>query len=206
MRAALSQLVPNRIRASPRQRIGAAALAIAIEALIALALFTMSPRLTPSKPEADLKTFSFVPAPEKKAVEKPAKHRVTVAKHASGGASPIAPRAPRDTTPVQTPKPPVMLPGVIPMNLADADISKIRSHAGENVDEGEGAGAGKDSGSVYGPGEGPGGERLFSVAWYREPTHAELAGYLPNGAPPGGWAEIACRMIEHYHVENCRPL
>ena len=61
---------------------------------------------------------------------------------------------------------------------------------------------------MMGPGEGPGGLQLYPVAWYREPYDSELRPYLSQAkqVPPGAWAEIACRMIEHYHVENCRPL
>ncbi|HEX8058289.1 MAG TPA: hypothetical protein VF481_16615, partial [Novosphingobium sp.] len=62
------------------------------------------------------------------------------------------------------------------------------------------------SGSTYGPGEGPGGSTLYNVAWYREPTYAELVTYMPHKNIDEGWAEIACRMIEHYHVEDCREL
>ena len=61
---------------------------------------------------------------------------------------------------------------------------------------------------MMGPGEGPGGEQIYRVAWYREPTDAQMRPYLSaaKSVPGGAWAEIACRMIEDYHVENCRPL
>jgi hypothetical protein len=83
------------------------------------------------------------------------------------------------------------------------DLSKFPGSGGAGT-----SGAGKGGRGTMGPGEGPGGEQLYPVAWYREPTDAELGPYLKEAkrVPPGAWAEIACRMIEHYHVENCRPL
>ncbi|MGI4880019.1 MAG: hypothetical protein ACRYG4_21305, partial [Janthinobacterium lividum] len=69
-----------------------------------------------------------------------------------------------------------------------------------------GTGAGTETGSAYGPGGGQGGERLYQAEWYSEPTHAELAYYLPKGAPQDSWGMIACRTVEKYHVEDCREL
>lgn len=68
------------------------------------------------------------------------------------------------------------------------------------------AGAGQNSGSAYGPGEGPGGVQLYDADWYRKPSDAELASYLPEGAPTKGWGLIACKTVEHYHVENCQTI
>jgi hypothetical protein len=51
-----------------------------------------------------------------------------------------------------------------------------------------------------------GGAQLYPEGWYREPYDGELAPYIAGikRVPPGATAEIACRMIEHYHVGNCR--
>ena len=72
------------------------------------------------------------------------------------------------------------------------------------ADDGD-AGSGADSVAVYGPGEGPGGARLYKAEWYREPPANALALYLPGGPQPG-WALIACRTVEKYHVDDCREL
>src|SRR3546814_12568332 len=63
---------------------------------------------------------------------------------------------------------------------------------------------GKNSGSAYGPGEGPGGERLSEADWYRKPTNAELSFYMPANAPSTGRGLIACQTVAHYRVHNCR--
>lgn len=85
-------------------------------------------------------------------------------------------------------------------DLAAADIGKMRSAPAP--------GAGNDAagGGGSGAGEGPGGARLYNAEWYREPTHAELAGYVPAGRDPGDWAMIVCRTTTAYHVEDCREL
>jgi protein TonB len=123
------------------------------------------------------------------------------ASHAVAQRAPVAVTMPQ---PVPAPVPPPKVPAVkfIPMSKSDfaaSDISKLSSHQGESSSSG-------NSSSVYGPGEGPGGARLYKAEWYRRPSHAELAGYIRNGAPPGSWAMIACKTVEHYHVEDCIQL
>ena len=108
------------------------------------------------------------------------------------------------TTPLPVPTtPPVQIIKLSRADFAASDISKIPRRAESSADSGT---AGQNSGAAYGPGEGPGGARLFRAEWYREPSRAELSGYITRGAPPGAWAEIACQTIDHYHVENCQQL
>ena len=72
-------------------------------------------------------------------------------------------------------------------------------------------------GRVYGPpdtggsstsrdsqrvGTAPNGEPLYAAAWYREPSDAELRGYLSTASGPG-WGLIACRTAPDYRVEDC---
>jgi protein TonB len=54
-------------------------------------------------------------------------------------------------------------------------------------------------------GRGPHGEVLYAAEWAREPTDAELGGYLPRNAPDG-WGEIACRTIPGNRVDDCVEL
>ncbi|MBH0112771.1 energy transducer TonB [Novosphingobium sp. YJ-S2-02] len=83
-------------------------------------------------------------------------------------------------------------------DMAAADIGRMSGPAPAQSPAG--------SGSVYGPGEGPGGAVLYNADWYRPPTDAELAGYLPARRPDTGWGMIACQTIEQYRVENCQIL
>lgn len=81
--------------------------------------------------------------------------------------------------------------------FAAADISKLGSAGGQ------GKASGETSASV---GTGPGGATLYKAEWYREPTDAELAYYLPKSIAPGAWAEVACKTIADNRVENCQAM
>lgn len=112
---------------------------------------------------------------------------------------------------VMSAPPPVPLPGkaqwpagFIPMKSKDyaaADISALKQ-----ADAGAGGAASGTASSAYGPGEGPGGVRLYNAEWYREPSRAEISGYMPAGRPAGAWALIACQTVEKFHVENCQEI
>jgi len=54
-------------------------------------------------------------------------------------------------------------------------------------------------------GRGPHGEILYAAEWAREPTDAELSGYLPRNAPDG-WGLIACKTIPGNRVDDCIEL
>jgi protein TonB len=82
--------------------------------------------------------------------------------------------------------------------FAAADISKLGSAGGK------GKSGGETTASV---GTGPGGVTLYKAEWYREPTNAELSGYITQkSVEPGSWAEIACKTIPDNRVENCQSL
>ncbi len=116
--------------------------------------------------------------------------------------------------PVEVPPvapPPVPIPGKVQwpegfielskQDYAAADIRKMKRAEG-----GGQAGAGGGNEGAEGKGDGPGGVRLHNAQWYREPTDAEMAPYMPRNRMPGEWAMIACKTIEKYHVEDCQEL
>jgi len=78
-------------------------------------------------------------------------------------------------------------------DMAAADISKLPS---------AGSGSSGDSEQV---GHGPNGEVLYAAEWAREPTSAELGGYLPSNAPDG-YGLIACKTVPGNRVDNCVAL
>ncbi|CAN5144899.1 hypothetical protein BH24PSE1_BH24PSE1_03800 [soil metagenome] len=51
-------------------------------------------------------------------------------------------------------------------------------------------------------GVGPNGQALYNAEWVREPSGAELNGYLP-AKWSDGWGEVACRTIPGHRVEDC---
>jgi protein TonB len=140
------------------------------------------------------------------------KHAVAKTSHARSGASPHAPTPqPKPAEQAKTPSPPVPW-NVIPLThdeMTSADISNkpMRAQMADASTQGaKGDDSGNDSVATYGPGDGPGGEQLFNAEWYRRPSDAELSFYMPKSGPSVGWAMIACRTIERYHVDNCHEL
>jgi protein TonB len=181
---------------SLRRRLASAAMSLALLALFFWMLLTLgilppieapAPRLVSVK----LSSGSNKPAAAVHAVTKTQK----VAAHS----------ATKSPTPVPTAaatKTPFSFIHLSHDEMAAGDISKL-----PRADAGESEGSSGSSAKTYGPGEGPGGRALINAEWYREPTRAEMATYLPEGAAePGNWATIMCKTAEHYHVENCQEL
>lgn len=187
-----------------RQRTGGVAFALVLNLLLLLALFTLSPRFEPPKEDQRLPvTFDVEAGP--KADQEQAKAE-KAEKREQDKASPQKQAEPVVRPPIPVEKPAEQPPSPFPFltlnreQMASADIGNLPKAA-------QGAGQGQgDSAAVQGPGEGPGGVQLFEAEWYRRPTHAELATYLPSNAPAQGYGLVACKTVDHYHVENCQAL
>jgi protein TonB len=85
---------------------------------------------------------------------------------------------------------------VLPMSsdeMASSDISKLAISGG---------GSAGDSEQV---GRGPNGQILYNAEWAREPSNAELSGYMPRNAPEG-FGLVACKTIPNDRVEDCVEL
>lgn len=108
--------------------------------------------------------------------------------------------------PVVTPEPAATKPAFTFLKMSHDDF--LGSDIGKMKPSGLARSAGADSGSggTYGPGEGPGGATLYRAEWYREPSDAQLGGYLPANGPASGWGEIACQTVKDHRVENCQIL
>ncbi|WP_336958589.1 hypothetical protein [Sphingobium aquiterrae] len=148
-------------------------------------------------------TFTMLPEPKPEGDQTQSKER----KKAAAGTNAPTPtkEAPPPTAPTPAPQKDEPTPNFLTLTSKDfaaADIGSLQSHRGAGS---AGAGNGGSS-STYGPGEGPGGVQLFEAEWYRKPTNAELAGYLPHDAPRKGWGLVACKTVENYHVDNCQAL
>ena len=193
--------------ATPRRRAAALALALIVVALVIGMLLGLGvvPGLRRPEQPATMATFSVLPPAQKRSA--PTKEVRKQNKAASGAAPPNpVPPTPHVAPPPPPPRPSQAPPTMLSLSkeqFASSDIGSLPSHQGEG--EGD-KGSGKDSVAPYGPGQGPGGAPSYPVQWYREPTHAELAFYMPKHDIGSGSADIECRMLEHYHVENCREL
>ncbi|WP_375427912.1 hypothetical protein [uncultured Sphingomonas sp.] len=205
MRTALDHAY--RHRPGWRGRFPALLLALAAAAFILLALMRLGLMPSPMRaPKSDLNTFDVsAPTPTTGAV----KNLTATSERATTGRPPPTPRPPPPIpSPPDTPAP--LFPDILTLRgdqFARSDIGRLSTEGRSSADEAGESAAGTDTASAYGPGEGPGGERLFNAEWQVRPSNAQLTGYLPAiGAPPGSWATIACRTTERFQVENCRAL
>ena len=177
-------------RPSVRQRALVIGLTLVAEVLFLLMLLGLGPATWTGREAGQPTLVDLINAPPAPA---PAPAKATEAKAK-------APPVPRPTTPKLPPSPLAKSPFVklTREEFAAADISKLGSAGGQ------GKSSGATSASV---GVGPGGATLYKAEWYREPTDAELAGYLPNRSiEPGSWAEVACKTIPDNRVENCQAI
>lgn len=186
---------------SAQARMTAGLLSLAICLLIAFMLIWMgliAPKQTASRARTAAVSFSTDPI------------RKTGGHHAERRTPPAPPRPvvqqvtqPHQPTPM--PRPTVMPPLDLSRKTTDEvssfDLGKLSRSPGGSAGTAE-----QTSAAAYGPGEGPGGARLYNAEWYREPSDAEISGYMPVSNIRPEWAMIACRTIERYHVEKCQEL
>ncbi len=184
---------------------GGVAFALVFNLLLLLALLTMAPKvLEPPQDPRNPVTFEMAPAP--KAAQEEAKAEKSEERRQERPA-PERREAEPVIRPPQPVEKPVEQPSPFPFlslnreQMASADIGRMPKKG-----PGEGSSGQGDSAAVVGPGEGPGGVQLFEAEWYRRPSHAELAPYLPADAPARGWGLVACKTVDRYHVENCQTL
>jgi len=176
-------------RPSPRQRALAIALTLCAELIFVILFLGLAPKLIEQvEAPGEALTFDLAP-PALKAAPRP-KPKDTATKSVS------APAKPRPIAPPVMPLAKSPLVEISKEGLAASDISKLgtRGESGEN------------NAVAMGPGEGPGGRQLYKAEWVVEPTNAELASYMPEGIESGSSADIACKTIEDYRVENCTLL
>jgi len=199
-----SELAPSGYQpGSPRQRLVSSLLSAAI-LVIALLLAITQTGLVPAliKKTSSLTTFDVVNHEKEQGGDTPEKPKQQQAKHTEHKVS----------VPVITPDKPVEKPAAakkqaftfLHMSSNDFAAADIGNMKGQSAASGDSAPGG--SGGVYGPGEGPGGVVLYNAAWHKEPTDAQLAGYLPNHGPQTGWGEIACQTQPGFKVDNCQIL
>ncbi|MEJ7927322.1 hypothetical protein WG908_11215 [Sphingobium sp. AN641] len=172
------------------------ALAVMINTLLLFALLTVAPKIWEPKKERRMPvsfTLSDDPKPGKTAAPRQAAPEKT-----PDAEKPVTPRPVERVPPPETPALPFIV--MSREDMASGDIGKLARRGGGA------SAAGADSAAAYGPGEGPGGERLYDAEWVREPTDAELGPYMPANAPPDGWGLVACKTVERFRVENCQIL
>lgn len=187
-------------RTALRRRAGGLLFALAVHLAVILALLLVVPERLPIFREGrGLSTFNVAPAP-KSAERSEQRQEEMKTQRQTQRVIPIPkPRivVPREQKPVDMP-----FLEMDKAQLAASDIRRMPSHS----DAGSAGGSAGNGAPTYGPGEGPNGVQLFPVEWYREPTDAELASYMPANAPRYGWGIVACKTVENFHVDNCQQI
>ncbi len=185
----------DRDRTPLRRRLAGLGLALGVNVLLLLVLLTLGviPVQLP-KAEPGL-VVDLLPSPSPSPSRSPNAAKATQAKQ-------VTPRPvpPKRLPPVpDKPKIPSRNPLQMLLQMSSADFAA--SDIGKLPKASDGAGTG-DSAVV---GRAPNGELLYAAEWAREPTDAELSGYLPKNAPDG-YGLIACRTIPENRVDDCIEL
>ncbi|MFC0203772.1 energy transducer TonB [Novosphingobium soli] len=190
---------------SPRQRLISSLLAAAIVVialLIAIYQTTVAPRLERARNPV---TFDVKGQDADSGAKSPEKREQARTEEKDQPETPQV-RVETPVPPVETPSPAPEKPAFSFLKMSRADMAAADIGAMARPGAGDAGLARGKGGSTYGPGEGPGGAVLYNADWYKEPTDAQLGGYMPANGPRTGWGMIACQTLEHYRVDNCQIL
>lgn len=192
-------------RADLRRRGYGLAIALLLEALLIIAILSLSMRSGgPEAGKRGLSTFSLEAEAESASADK-SETETPVTKEQQRNFNPPIPKPLLPpVNPVKAPPPSPDFIKVSKSELDAMDLSKMPASGSTGL--GDSKGSGQAAKGMMGPGLGPGGAQLYPVAWLREPYDSELRPYLAaaRSVPNGATADIACRMIEHNRVENCQ--
>ena len=178
-------------RPPPHRRASGLALALAVNGALLLALLTLGVIPLPMEKPSTATIVDLLPESHSKAAE-------------------VAQAAPKTNKP-EVKSPPIILPvkpTIAPPPLPPVEpqpwieMGKAEMAAGDLRNLPKPAPGEGDSDVV---GRGPHGELLYAAEWARQPTDAELSGYMPRNAPEG-WGLIACKTIPGNRVDDCIEL
>lgn len=199
-----------------RRKATSLAIALALEALLILLLFTLGTQFAGEEDGDEVAEritaieFAAPPAPEPEQAQEQTTEAAPTQEQQPVSDQPLPrPETPRPSPlalnpqPAPQPTPQPAQPEQRPPQPQPSPPPKIgaRINPGRSygpADTGNPRAAG-DSALV---GTAPNGEPLYAARWYREPTDQELAGYLSTANGPGS-ALIACRTVADYYVEDC---
>jgi periplasmic protein TonB len=174
------------------RRLSGLALALAINAGLILLLMTLGIIPPPAEQKALRGIVVDLLPPNRSSSVIPA-HKAEAKKNVTKPPPIILPSKPTIARPPQRSTAQTPWIEMSKADMASSDISKIPA---------AGSGSAGDSEVV---GQGPNGEALYAAKWAREPTNAELAGYMPHNAVEG-FGLVACKTIPGNRVEDCVEL
>ncbi len=207
----LIDYLPERFRGELGQRSTGFIVALALEALLLLLLFTLGQsddrgeELGPVLTTFDASSSSEQEAEQ--AAEEPVEEEPQPAAETAPQPREPEPQEPEQAQPRPAPSRPALIP--VPKDRMDAlDISKAPSREpAKPAPNRPMMGPANTNSRPDTPrvGTAPNGEPLYAAEWYREPTDQELAGYLSTAQGPG-WGLIACKTVPDFRVEDCVAL
>ena len=184
------QLPPPRDPTQLRRRASGLGLALGVNLLLLLVLLGLG-KLTPG-------------------VQKPSSALIVdLVRNSERAAAPARTETERKTTPPTQSKPlpkppPIVLPAkptiAAPKSLPWVEMSKDELAAADIANLPKSSPG--DSEEV---GRAPNGDVLYAAEWAREPTDAELGGYLPANSPDG-YGLVACKTMPENRVDDCVEL
>lgn len=181
---------------SLRRRLSGLGLALAVNLGLLLVLLTLGLIPAPGKKTSSGIVVELIPEGERSASPAQQAQPRPQPKRQQAAPSRPTPRPPPVTLPVP---PTIAAPEPAPwIELSSAEMAAGNIGA---IPKAESGSAG-DSEAV---GRAPNGELMYAAEWAREPTNAELGGYLPRNAPEG-WGLIACKTVANNRVEDCIEL
>jgi protein TonB len=181
-----------------RRRLSGFALALAVNLGLILVLMTLGVIPPPSQKTMRGIVVDLIPLRRSSSTTRSQKTQVQRPRVETNKPEPMPPRVILPVKPTIAPPPqPSTKPSpwveMSKEDLAASDISKLPA-----------AGSGSEGDSEV-VGRGPNGESLYAAEWAREPTDAELAGYMPRNASEG-YGLIACKTIPNNRVDDCIEL
>jgi protein TonB len=202
------------LRDSTRQRKAASlAIALAIEALLILLLFTLGAQIVGEEDSKETVAtitaveFAAPPEPEAEQAQEAESEAAPTLEEQPVADQPLPqPEAPRPSPLALNPQPapppaqPQAEPKPEPRPSPPPKIG-ARIRPGPSIGPAD-TGNPRSAGDSQLVGTAPNGEPLYAARWYREPTDQELSGYLSTANGPGS-ALIACKTVADYYVEDC---
>jgi periplasmic protein TonB len=220
----LSQPRPVTVPARPlAQRLRAAfgdrrtvglGLALLVEALLLLALLSLSVGRQPAEENGSLTVVDLpveAPSIETPEADAPAPETSPDQPQPPQPPTPPEPRPaePSEQPPQPSPAPPqpspparIIIPSAPSAPAAAPPAARPPAPAPRAVYGPPNKGGGSIIRDTERVGTMPNGEPLYAAAWYREPSDKMLGDYLASARGPG-WGLIACRTAPQYRVEDC---
>ncbi len=213
---AFTAALPDRLRERFGEKAVSMALALAIEAILLLAIFTLGQSMT-QKDEPELIVTNIQASNVAEESEQPPE-----AAEAPTEPEPQLEKPDQVEDTPDTPAPIRPAPAIDAPTIAPRIALRPDPLAGSPRIEAPKADAQPKAKAVirqesYGPpnvpfpgdskrvGNAPNGEPMYAAEWYREPYPDELRGYLSTAEGPG-YGLIACKTAPDYRVEDCVEL